>query len=44
MEHGTVEDLLRQLTSFGFQLNQSRVLRTLPRSRTDLLLIDCTAT
>jgi SAM-dependent methyltransferase len=42
--HGTVDELLHQLTSIGFQLNESRVLRTLPRSRTDLLLIDCTAT
>jgi hypothetical protein len=42
--HGTVDDLLGQLTSLGFQLSQSRVLRTLRRSRTDLLLIDCIAT
>ncbi len=42
--HGTADDVVRQLTSVGFRLNQSRVLRTLRRSRTDLLLIDCTAT
>jgi 2-polyprenyl-3-methyl-5-hydroxy-6-metoxy-1,4-benzoquinol methylase len=42
--HGTVAELLCQLASIGFRLNESRVLRTLPRSRTDVLLIDCTAT
>ncbi len=42
--HGTIDELLRQLTSAGFQLNESRVLRTPRRSRTGLLLIDCTAT
>jgi SAM-dependent methyltransferase len=41
--HGTIHDVVRQLTSIGFRVNQSRVLRTLRGSRTDLLLIDCTA-
>ncbi len=41
--HGTIDDFLRQLTSVGFQLNESRVIRTPRRSRTGLLLIDCTA-
>ncbi len=41
--HGTFDEFLRQLTSVGFQLNESHVLRTLRRSRTDLLLINCAA-
>jgi len=41
--HGTVREVLHHLASSGFQVNQARTLRTLYNSRTDLLLIDCTA-
>ncbi len=42
--HGTISDILDQLVILGFQVNQCRTLRTVYKSRTDLLLIDCTAT
>jgi SAM-dependent methyltransferase len=41
--HGTVDDVLNELTGVGFQLNEWRVIRTVYKSRPDLLLIDCTA-
>ena len=44
LAHGTIDEFLCQLTCVGFQLNEARVLRTPRRSRTGLLLIDCTAT
>jgi SAM-dependent methyltransferase len=42
IRHGTVDGLVHELDSLGFQMQESRLLRTVYRSRTDLLFIDCT--
>jgi SAM-dependent methyltransferase len=39
--HGTTDDLLQQLGLSGFQINEARVARSVPKSRTDLLFINC---
>jgi SAM-dependent methyltransferase len=41
IQHGTVADVLDQLAELGFQMNESRVVRGVYKSRTDLLFIDC---
>jgi SAM-dependent methyltransferase len=40
-QHGTVADALRELRCWGFQIREARVHRMVPRSRTDLLFINC---
>jgi SAM-dependent methyltransferase len=40
-QHGTIDDVSRQLTLLGFQINEARVHRMVPKSRTDLLFINC---
>jgi SAM-dependent methyltransferase len=40
-QHGTVADVSRQLTLLGFQINEARIHRMVPKSRTDLLFINC---
>lgn len=42
-EHGTTDDLLGQLTTLGFQINEARSIREIPKSRTDIFLVHCTA-
>jgi len=39
--HGTIADVSRQLALLGFQINEVRVHRMVPKSRTDLLFINC---
>jgi cyclopropane fatty-acyl-phospholipid synthase-like methyltransferase len=41
IQHGTVADVVDQLAELGFQTNESRVVRGVYKSRTDLLFIDC---
>ena len=41
IQHGTVADVIDQLAELGFQINESRVVRGVYKSRTDLLFIDC---
>ncbi len=43
VKHGTIRDVLHQLTTLGFELNESKILRTVKKSRTDLALISCRA-
>ena len=40
-QHGTIADVSRQLTLLGFHINEARVHRMVPKSRTDLLFINC---
>jgi SAM-dependent methyltransferase len=43
IQHGTINDVLRQMEELGFQLNEAKILRTVPKSRTDLLFVSCKA-
>jgi SAM-dependent methyltransferase len=40
-QHGTTDDILQQLALLSFQINEARVARNIPKSRTDLLFINC---
>jgi hypothetical protein len=40
LRHGTITDLLRQLTGLRFRLYEQKVIRAIYRARTDLLFID----
>jgi hypothetical protein len=42
IQHGTVADVVDQLVTLGFQMNESRILRGLYKSRTDLVFTNCT--
>lgn len=41
IQHGTINDVLDQLCLLGFRVEESRVMRTVYKSRTDLLFIAC---
>ncbi len=40
IQHGTVTDVVDQLVELGFQINESRIVRGVYKSRTDLLFIN----
>lgn len=40
-EHGTVEDLLRELKANGFHIQEAKTVTKIWKSRTDLVLIHC---
>jgi cyclopropane fatty-acyl-phospholipid synthase-like methyltransferase len=42
IQHGTVVDVVEQLAELGFEINESKVVRGVYKSRTDLLFIHCT--
>jgi len=42
IQHGTVADVVEQLAELGFEINESKVVRGVYKSRTDLLFIHCT--
>ena len=39
-QHGTIDDVLRQLTVLGFNISEARAVRT-PKSRADSFFINC---
>lgn len=41
IEHGTIDQLSSELAKSGFRVNELKLERTIYKSRTDLLLIDC---
>jgi SAM-dependent methyltransferase len=41
IQHGTIDDVLDQLKGLGFRVDECRVMRTIYKSRTDLLFIAC---
>jgi cyclopropane fatty-acyl-phospholipid synthase-like methyltransferase len=41
IQHGTIDDVLDQLKQLGFRVDECRVMRTVYKSRTDLLFIAC---
>jgi SAM-dependent methyltransferase len=43
IDHGAVSDVLAQLSTLGFQIKESRVVRSVYQSRTDLLFIEAVA-
>ena len=43
IQHGTIDDVLDQLKRSGFRVDEFRVMRTVYKSRTDLLFIACAA-
>ena len=43
IQHGTIDDVVDQLQRSGFQMDEHRVMRTIYKSRTDLLFIACSA-
>jgi cyclopropane fatty-acyl-phospholipid synthase-like methyltransferase len=42
IQHGTVADVVEELAELRFQINESKVVRGVYKSRTDLLFIHCT--
>lgn len=40
-QHGTVDDVLRELEILGFRVKQYEIIRTVYKSRTDYLLVSC---
>ncbi len=40
IQHGTVADVVDQLVELGFQINESRIMRGVYKSRTDLLFMN----
>jgi SAM-dependent methyltransferase len=40
LQHGTISDLLRQLTGLRFRVYEQKVIRAIYRARTDLLFVD----
>jgi cyclopropane fatty-acyl-phospholipid synthase-like methyltransferase len=42
IQHGAVADVVEQLAELGFEINESKVVRGVYKSRTDLLFIHCT--
>jgi cyclopropane fatty-acyl-phospholipid synthase-like methyltransferase len=42
IRHGVMDDVLRHLMTQGFKVNESRIVRTVYKSRADLFLIRCT--
>jgi len=40
LQHGTISDLLRQLTGLRFRIYERKLIRAIHRARTDLLFID----
>jgi SAM-dependent methyltransferase len=43
IRHGTIDDVLDQLQRLGFRADECRVMRTVYKSRTDLLFIACSS-
>jgi SAM-dependent methyltransferase len=41
IKHGTIDDVVHQLKQLGFRINESRIMRAVYKSRTDLLFIAC---
>jgi SAM-dependent methyltransferase len=42
VRHGTVDDVVHQVTGLGFQIEEFQLKRTVYKARTDLLFIACT--
>jgi SAM-dependent methyltransferase len=40
-QHGRTDEILEQLALLSFEINEARVARNVPKSRTDLLFINC---
>ena len=43
IQHGTIDDVANQLRKAGFRIDEFRVMRSIFKSRTDLLFIACAA-
>jgi hypothetical protein len=41
LRHGSIDDVVRDLAAVGFDIEESRIIRHVPKARTDLLHLKC---